>query len=143
MVSGQDILKDILEDKTFKNWKFSGLKTMEEETHKLEYYDKLKELNFSEDSYYILGYLVNKIHEETSLNKKQDVKARLTPIVIKYIPLKEQRVFKTLLDYFTNEDEEGINVDAKFVKIDVDIINKSKKLLTGRIYSYKKINSLK
>ena len=138
MVSGQDILKDILEDKTFKNWKFSGLKTIEEETHKLEYYDKLKELNFSEDSYYILGYLVNKIHEETSLNKKQDVKARLTPIVIKYIPLKEQRVFKTLLDYFTNEDEEGINVDAKFVKIDVDIINKSKKLLTGRIYSYKK-----
>lgn len=138
MISGQDILKDILEDETFKNWKFSGLKTVEEETHKLEYYDKLKELNFSENSYYILGYLVNKIHEETLLNKKQDVKAKLTPIVMNYIPLKEQKVFKTLLNYFTNQDEEGVNVDAKFVEINVDIINKSKKQLTGRVYTHKK-----
>ena len=137
-ITGQEVLKDILENKDFCSWKFSGLKTEEESTYKINYNDNLKLLNFSENSYYILGYLVGQINKEYSLDKKKSIKRKLKPIVMNFIPPKEQNVFEILLDYFTNQDEEGINVNREFVTMNIDIINKSTGRLAGRHYTRSK-----
>ena len=136
MACGEDILRAIFNDSTFHNWEFSGLKTDSETNYKLEYNDKLKDLNFSENSYYILGYIVNKIHEEYDLNKKNKLKSKLKNLAISYIPLNERDVFNALFDYFTYQDENGLKVNGNLVRMDIDVISKDDKKLLGRHYTH-------
>lgn len=133
---GQDLLKYILESDEFINWRFEGLKKPEEENHVLTYHDPLTELNFSENSYYLLGRLIRRIHYKESLSAKMKLKKQLAPIVLNYIPLKERQLFNTLLDYFTNEDESGINIDSRFVCIETSLISKKNGYVAGRCYTY-------
>lgn len=125
-------LTEILEDDRFKNWEFSGLKVESENNKELKYIDIFKEINFSEESYYILGIVLKQIHTGKSLEDRKSKKETILKLVNEYVPISDRETFKTLVDYYTNEDELGFNIASHLIRLHTDIKRKSDGVTIGR-----------
>lgn len=130
-----DIIKELVHEKTFIEWEFTGLKTEKESFKELTTDDKFKEINFSENSYYLLGYTVNNINKEETCEKRCAKKEEITNKILELIPTSEHSTFNTMLKYLTSEDENGFNVNAPFMDMETKIIRKSDGRILGRLYS--------
>lgn len=127
-------LTNILENDAFKNWKFSGLKTKAEDSVELEYVDIFKEINFSEDSYYILGIVLNTISLGKTLEERKNKKEKILKLIDSHIPNPDKKTFDILLNHYTDEDEFGFNTYDHLIRIEVKIKRKADGVRIGSFW---------
>ena len=128
------VLTNLLNNEQFKNWKFSGLKTEMENSIELEYVDIFKDINFSEESYYILGIVLEAISNEKTLEKRKDKKEKILKLIDSYIPDSDRETFYILLNHYTDEDEFGFNTYENLIRLEVSIKRKTDDVRIGSFW---------